>query len=92
MRTCHRCGATKAPEEFYRNPPTKCRECQQADVRTNRELRRDYYARYDKTRDRLPHRVAKRLRRQRSPDGRIDKMINNLRSRTSGRAASVQGT
>jgi len=78
----------KTPEEFYANPATKCRECQRADVRVNRMLRATQYAEYDRARDWLPHRVAKRLRRQNSPAGRIDKMVNNLRSRTSTLAAS----
>lgn len=88
MRTCHRCGAMKTAEEFYSNPSVKCRECQRADVRVNRIVHQGYYAEYDRARDQLPHRVAKRLNRQHSEAGRIDKMINNLRSRTSGRAAS----
>ena len=39
----------------------KCKECTKADVKANREARKDYYQAYDRKRGKNPDRVAARL-------------------------------
>ena len=59
MKTCFKCGCQKPLAEFYAHPMMadgrlgKCIECAKADVRRNREQRRDYYNTYDSQRKKL---------------------------------------
>lgn len=65
-KVCFKCGMDKPLEAFYAHPKMadgrlgKCKECTRADVKSNREIRKDYYQLYDRKRASIPKRVAAR--------------------------------
>jgi len=65
-KVCFRCNQAKPIDSFYAHPGMadgrlgKCKECTKADTRANRELRKDYYQKYDRERANIPKRVAAR--------------------------------
>ena len=64
MKTCFRCGASRALEDFYRHPMMadghlgKCKACTRADVRRRRLARLDAVRAYDRARASRPARRA----------------------------------
>jgi hypothetical protein len=62
MKTCFRCGVSKALEDFYRHPAMadgrldKCKACTRADVRRRHLARLDAVRAYDRARASLPQR------------------------------------
>jgi len=76
MKQCFKCLETKKLGEFYKHPRmsdgrvNKCKSCNKADVKKNREDNSDYYKSYEKSRANLPHRIAGRLKFAQSEAGR----------------------
>ena len=56
FKHCFKCETVKSLDDFYKHPEMadgrlgKCKECAKVDVRTNRELRVEYYRDYDRRR------------------------------------------
>lgn len=75
-KTCFCCGKTKPLTDYYKHPKMadghlgKCKECQKAATRANREENIEYYRDYDKSRAMLPHRVKARLDYLETDDGK----------------------
>jgi 5-methylcytosine-specific restriction endonuclease McrA len=69
-KTCKECELTKELSEFYISRTNldgrrgKCKSCVRACVRENRRERLDQYARYERSRATLPHRVEARQKYQ----------------------------
>jgi hypothetical protein len=82
MRRCHSCGQMLPVEEFYRSPAVYCKPCHRTLVSLSRWTHRAYYLGYEHSRALAPHRVAARLARKESVQGRIDRMVQRLRERT----------
>lgn len=65
-KACFKCGVVRPLTEFYKHQKmadghvNKCKECNKADVRSNRAMNVDHYRNYDKSRDSSPERVAAR--------------------------------
>lgn len=65
-KTCFKCQQAKPLDAFYAHPKMadgrlgKCKECTKADVKANREDRKDYYQEYERKRANIPKRVAAR--------------------------------
>jgi hypothetical protein len=76
MKTCFKCGIDKSTTEFYKHSAMadgllgKCKSCTKADVRANYALRREHYQKYDRARNRLPHRIEAGKQYQRTPEGK----------------------
>ena len=86
-KTCFKCNAVKLLEEFYKHPNmpdghvNKCKECNKADVRENREKKLDYYREYDKRRADIPYRVAARIQYAQTESGKISKAESGKKHR-----------
>lgn len=69
-KVCKGCGVEKDLSEFYEHPRmadghlNKCKLCISARVRENRRERLEQYAKYERTRANLPHRVEARRKYQ----------------------------
>ena len=63
-KNCFKCQRELPVDDFYRHAAMadgrlgKCKACTRADVRANREAKRDYYLEYDRQRWRKPERKA----------------------------------
>ena len=74
MKTCRKCGETKALDGFYAHPAglegvaEKCKECHKTAMRKNRAAKVDYYRKYDQQRFQNDPRVKKRHERYRATD------------------------
>lgn len=66
MKTCICCGCDKPLSDYYEHAKmadghlNKCKECQKANSRTNREKNLAQHQAYDRARSNLPHRVDAR--------------------------------
>lgn len=75
MKTCTRCGETKALSGFYRHPrgaqgrDSVCKPCKRKAVNENRELKADFYRERQRMYDNTPKRVAARITYRASPRG-----------------------
>ena len=75
----------KELKEFYKHAKmadghvNKCKECNKKDVRDNRADKIDYYAEYDRQRDKLKHRVELKKRYGHTPEGK--ESINKCRKK-----------
>lgn len=85
MKTCFKCYVSKPLRDFYRHPQMgdgrlgKCKECTRRDVRINRSFRKEYYAAFDSSRNKLPHRIKARKQYEKTRRGRQVKRASNLR-------------
>lgn len=70
-KTCNRCGLDRDRTDFYLHPQSadglmgKCKRCHKADVKSNRDAKREKYAAYEQLRAKDPDRKAKRADYQR---------------------------
>lgn len=67
---CVRCGADKAPTEFYAKDRT-CKICRCALVRANRAAKLEQYRAYERARATAPHRVEARRAYDRTEAGKL---------------------
>lgn len=64
MKECFKCHKTKYLDDFYKHPRmadghlNKCKECTKQDIKKSVFRNREYYAAYDKARNRTPERKA----------------------------------
>lgn len=98
-KTCFKCQQVKPLDAFYAHPKMadgrlgKCKECTRADVKANREARKDYYHKYDRKRANIPKRVAAREAYQQTDAGRDSlarsraKWLSNNRTRRKAHVA-----
>lgn len=74
MQSCKKCGATKAPDAFYRSFPNECKDCTKARVRAYRERNIDRVKEYDRQRGQDEARKARNkqnyYKRVSTPEGR----------------------
>lgn len=86
-KTCFKCGAQKAIDDFYRHPMMadghlgKCKDCTKLDVRVDRHTK-PRVREYDRKRADLPHRKAARERiaaawAEKNPEGRKAQHVAN---------------
>lgn len=79
LKECFKCKRTLPLTDFYAHPAMsdgrlgKCKECAKADVKANREARREQYAEYEQERFKTPKRKrqvaeSQRRRRKRNPE------------------------
>lgn len=74
MKKCFKCGETKPLEDFYKHPKmadgrvNKCKECNKADVISNRLKRKNYYDAYDRLRSTTEHRRDQKRAREARPE------------------------
>lgn len=67
LKNCFKCGAEKPLTDFYKHKAmadghvNKCKECNKKDVRENRELKVDFYRKYDVTRYKSDPSVRQRI-------------------------------
>ena len=65
-KICRQCSIEKPMDGFYAHSKmadgrlNKCKDCVTANVKANREARKDYYQEFDRRRSSLPKRVAAR--------------------------------
>lgn len=87
-KTCFKCGITKTRADFYAHPQTtdglrgNCKECSKKDSIIHRESKLEEVRKYDREREKLPHRIALRVRAQaeykkQHPDRWVAKTILN---------------
>lgn len=71
IKPCRMCGLNK---DHYDSVPTGCRDCYKARVRENRLANVEYYRKYDRERNKEPHRKEmfivkqRRMRKEKGPD------------------------
>lgn len=58
--SCKTCGVVNNGSNFYASNKTRCKECVRQAVQENRKANIDYYKAFEKTRAKLPHRIAAR--------------------------------
>lgn len=90
MKQCFKCGNVKPLADFYKHKKmsdghvNKCKECNKSDVKANRDLKSEYYKKYDAWRFKNDPRVIDRHKRYQSSEaGKVamtaakDKWITN---------------
>jgi len=77
MKTCRECEIKKPMTEYYEHKGmtdghlNKCKSCVRSRVLSNTKENADYYKKYDKQRDMLPHRVQARKAYAQTDQGKL---------------------
>jgi len=96
LKTCKGCGGDKELSEFYECPGMadghlkSCKSCVRARTRDYRLSHREQYARYDKARANLPHRVEARRKYQAAHKEQISEYKKEWSEDNSDRVAAYK--
>lgn len=81
MKTCIKCNIEKPLDSFYSHQKmasgksSKCKECTCADVRANRNAKREYYLQYDRNRPNKIERASKVVEYQKTGRGKAVRQL-----------------